>query len=466
MARNAPARTKVRSHARPVIGALVCGALVACSSNDDHAAPTDSGTDTATLAADAFVWGFPVVVTRRYFQFLGQLALNKLFNQTALSTAAIRVVVSPNQDTLYSIAVLDLRSEPMVLTVPDVLDRYWTYQFLDGWTNSFHYIGTRATAGKGGSFAVTPPGFTGTLPPGVTEVKSPTPVLLLLGRYLVKDNTDAANVTALSRTLAPLSTLTGAPAPPAPPPLGATLGSPRDTGSTGAPFFDELGDALALDGPVSADDTAALKRFQPLGIGPGLHPVASSDASVPSALEAGAAAGLARIDGGITQTGIEKNGWQTLLDIGTYTNNFLTRAIVAKFAWAANVPEEAIYAASTADATGQAYDGNRPYTMHFDKTTLPPVDPSFGFWSVTLYGTDNFFAENSIQRYAIGDRTQGLTYNADGSLDVYIQNTAPIGKEGNWLPSPLAPFLLIMRLYLPTQTVQDGNYAVPPVVAQ
>lgn len=450
-----------RSHTRASIGALLCGALIACSSND-HAAKADS--DTATLAADAFVWGFPLVVTRRYLQLLAPLALNTLFNQTALSTAATRVVVSPNQDTLYSIAVLDLRSEPVVLTVPDVLDRYWTYQFLDGWTNSFHYIGTRATGGKGGSFAVTPPAWTGTLPAGVTQIKSPTPVLFLLGRYLVKDDTDAANVTALTRTLVPLSTFAGSPAPPPPPSLGVKLGDPRDTGSNGAAFFDELGDALALDGPVSADDQAALQRFQSLGIGSGLHPMAN-DAGVSGALESGVTAGLARIDDGFTQTGTAKNGWRTLLDIGTYTDNFLTRAVIAKFAWAANVPEEAIYSTSTADAAGQAYDGSKSYTMHFDKAALPPIDPS-GFWSVTLYGTDNFFVENSIQRYAIGDRTQGLTYNADGSLDLYIQNTSPTGHEGNWLPAPLAPFILIMRLYLPTQTVQDGNYDVPPVVAQ
>src|SRR5262249_24122974 len=109
---------------------------------------------------DALVWGYPAVVTERTMQQLGGvIGVNALFNQPGLSTAATRVIVSPNDDTLYSAAVVDLRSEPMVLTVPDVTDRYWVYQFLDAWTTTFHYIGTRATSGKGGQLVITPPGW-------------------------------------------------------------------------------------------------------------------------------------------------------------------------------------------------------------------------------------------------------------------------------------------------------------------
>lgn len=427
---------------------------------------TDAGSDTASLAADAFVWGFPLVVTQRYLQtFANLLGQNTLFNQAALSTAAIRLVVAPNQDTLYSVAVLDVRNEPMVLTVPDILDRYWTYQFLDGWTNSFAYIGTRATAGTGGSFAVTAPGWSGTLPSGVQRIESPTPVLFLLGRFLVKDSADLANVTAIERTLIPLSTLTGQPAAPAPPSLADPPGTPAETGTTGAIFFDELGDALAINPPASAEDKAAFERFQSLGIGPGLHPTMTSDSAALAALESGVTTGLQRVNTAVSGA-IQKNGWRTFLDVGTYTDNFEIRAAVSKFAWAANVPEEAVYPVSTSNASGEPYDGHNSYKMHFEKAQLPPVDPVFGFWSVTLYGTDMFFVDNSINRYAIGDRTQGLTYNADGSLDLYIQNASPTGYEGNWLPAPLAPFVLIMRLYLPDSLVREGQYEVPPVVMQ
>src|SRR5262249_19698900 len=152
---------------------------------------------------------------------------NKLYEQTTPTNAGTRMVVSPNDDTLYSVAVLDLRSEPMVLTVPDVTDRYWSYQFLDAWTNSFAYIGTRATAGKGGTFVVTPPGWSGNLPAGAQAIASPTPQLVLLGRYLFRDAADVANVVAIPRTLVPLHKLTGGAAPSPPPSLGDPPGTPQ-----------------------------------------------------------------------------------------------------------------------------------------------------------------------------------------------------------------------------------------------
>ncbi len=444
--------------------ALVLASLAStgCSSKDEPAAATDP----TALAADAFVWGFPLVVTQRTMQTLGVVGVNRLINAQALANATTRVIVMPNQDTLYSVGILDVRNEPMVLTVPDTLDRYWTYQFLDGWTNSFHYIGTRATAGRGGSFAITAPGWTGTLPAGVEKVESPTPELFLLGRYLVRDAADVPNVTAIVRTLAPLSSLTGDPAAPASPGVGTAPGTPQSVGADGAAFFDELGDVLAVNGPASSYDRAELARFESLGIGPDLHPASSGDGGSVAALADGVAQGRERIETGVDQIATEQNGWRILLDVGTYTDNFLTRAAVARFGWAANVPEESIYPLSTVDGNGQAYDGNTPYVLHFAASALPPVDPALGFWSLTLYGPDMFFVENSIQRYAIGDRTAGLSYNADGSLDLYIQNAAPVGREGNWLPAPLGPFVLVMRLYLPSAAVVSGSYAVPPVLPQ
>jgi hypothetical protein len=127
----------------------------------------------------------------------------------------------------------------------------------------------------------------------------------------------------------------------------------------------------------------------------------------------------------------------------------------------ANVPEEAVYPRSTVDGDGVPYDGARRYRLHFDAGQLPPVD---AFWSVTLYGPDMFFTANPIDRYAIGDRTPGLTRNPDGSLDLIIQHDPPAGQEGNWLPAPAGPFNLMMRLYLPRPAVLDGSYRIPPVL--
>jgi len=379
--------------------------------------------------------------------------VNALFNQAALAGAGTNYIVSPNQDTLYSIAVLDLRSEPVLLTVPDVMDRYWTYQFVDAWTNSFHYIGTRATEGRGGTFVIAQPGWQGELPANATLVESPTPQMVLLGRYLVQDEADIANVTALERTL-----LTDAP----PPPLGDAPGAPTETARDGGGFFDELGDALAVNPPATDADRAALERFAEIGIGAGLHPFANS--GDPTALVSGVAQGLARIDEAARGEQQRVNGWTAHLDIEAFESDPLVRAVIAKTVWGANVPAEAVYARSLVDAAGGPYTGSAHYVLHFD--AVPPVDATHGFWSLTLYGPDGFFVENALDRYAIGDRTPGLVFAPDGSLDLFIQNTAPQGMEDNWLPAPTGEFQLMFRLYLPSESVLSGAYAVPPVVAR
>src|SRR5690242_14033276 len=156
----------------------------------------------AQLAADAYVWGYPLVVTERTLQLLAlRSPVNHLSFQNALANASSRSVVAPNADTLYATAALDLRGEPYVLTVPAIHDRYYVFQLLDAYTNSFGYIGTRATGGDAGKFAITPPGWKGTLPNGVTRISSPTPQVAVLGRFLVKDDADVANVTALSKQI-------------------------------------------------------------------------------------------------------------------------------------------------------------------------------------------------------------------------------------------------------------------------
>lgn len=436
--------------------------LVACSSeSSDRAAPVAAPVDEVELASDAFVWGYPLMVSERTMQRLGLLlGANKLFNQPALSDATTRFVVSPNQDTLYSIAVLDLRSEPLLLTVPDVLDRYWTYQFLDAWTSSFHYIGTRATAGKGGRFLIVPPGFQGATPPDVTVVRSPTHHAFLLGRYLVADSADVANVKALSRTLVPLHEVTGDPAPPPAPELGKAPGQATEVGLDGAASYDELGDVLAINAPAFPSDVAALARFATLGIGPGKHPSGGAHAD---ALAAGVTRGLARIQAAADDPASRVNGWTVHLDAGNYPDAPMLRAVIAKLAWAANVPDEAVYPISLIDASAQPYTGDEPRVLHFDADALPPVDDTHGFWSLTLYGPDRYFVDNSLHRFAIGDRTPGLVRNGDGSLDLFVQREAPAGHEANWLPAPAGAYSLMLRLYLPKPVVLQGAYRPPPV---
>jgi len=406
-------------------------------------------------------------VTERTLQSLALLAPeNRLTFQPARSGITTRTIVAPNTDTLYGVAPLDLRSEPYVLTLPAIHDRYYSFQFISAYTDSFAYIGTRATGGRAGRWMITPPGWHGAVPRGVTQVASPTPQLLLLGRFLVADDADVARVHALAArmSLEPLSTVTGAPAPPAPPAFGSPAGTPQSVGAAGIGFFDELGNALAVDPPVDARARATLQSFASLGIGAGRHPSTEvHDASTRAALAAGVRDGERLIATQRSAGARTVDGWTFNLHVGRYGDDGLLRAVVAATGWGANVPAEAVYAHASVDAQGNSLDGARRYVVHFPAGGLPPVN---AFWSVTMYGPDRFFIANPIDRYAIGDRTPGLQYGADGSLDLYIQHDPPAGHAANWLPAPTGPFFLTMRLYLPKRSVLDGEYRYPTVESE
>jgi len=433
--------------------------LVSCSGADD--ADHDKGADVpektdADVVADAYVAGYPLVVSVRTMQRLGGLlGVNTLFWQQELSGPQNRLIVAPNRDTLYSVAILDLRSGPVALTLPAVTDRYYTYQLLDAWMESFAYIGTRATGGRAGTWVITPPGWSGELPEGAERVESPTPQVFLLGRFLVDDDADVANVTAISRqsSLRPLSALTGDPAPAPPPPLGQPAGTAQAI-PTDATFFDELADDLAVNPPTTPAQRKLFDRW------------AALDATR-SVLDRGAERGDARIDDAATTVGPTRaiNGWSANLDIGTYGDDLLTRAMVARIGWGANIAEEAVYPMTRVDAAGAPLDGSggTRYRITFPAGQLPPVE---AFWSLSVYGHDMFFAEHPAGRYTIGDRTPGLVQAADGSLTVVLSHDDPREPTANWLPVPDGPFVLMLRLYLPGKAVLDGDYDYPPVEHQ
>jgi len=445
-------------------------ATAACSGGSDDEAAEDAATEEAAiptdltgadLAAEAYVAGSPLVVSVRTLQRLGGLVgVNQLFWQNALAGPTNRVVVAPNRDTLYSIAVLDLRSEPMALTLPAVTDRYYTYQLLDAWTESFAYIGTRATGGRAGTWVITPPGWEGELPAGAERLESPTPQVFLLGRFLVDDDADIPNVTAISTrtTLQPLSALTGTTPAPPPPPLGEPAGTAQDI-PTDATFFDELGDALAINPPTTPAQQELFAQAEQLGIGAGEHPAEAADPAQRAVLDDGAAAGDRRITDQIDSVGERVNGWSVNLGVGRYGDDLLTRAVVARVGWGANVADEAVYPIARADADGAPLDGANTYRITFPAGGLPPVE---AFWSLSVYGDDMFFAEHPSGRYTIGDRTPDLAFGEDGSLEIVLAHDQPAAAT-NWLPVPEGPFVLMLRLYLPGEAVVDGTYDYPPV---
>jgi hypothetical protein len=416
------------------------------------------------LAAEAYVAGYPMVVSIRTMQRLGGLlGTNSLFWQTALAGPDSRIIVAPNRDTLYSVAVLDLRSEPLVLTLPEVTDRYYTYQLLSPWTDSFAYIGTRATGGRAGSWLIAPPGWEGEAPDGAEVIESPTNQVFLLGRFLVDDDADVANVIAIRdrSSLQPLSAVTGAPPGNAPPPLGEPAGTAQDIPAD-ASFFTELAPSLAANPPPTEGQRALwAAAAERLGIG--------SDGTVdgdPAVLDAGAAAGERRITAEVAARTELVDGWAIQRDIGVYEDDVALRAFVSRIGWGANVPEEAVYPVARVDAEGEALDGSRTSTITFAPDQLPPLD-ELGFWSLSAYGDDMFFTLHPSGRYTIGDRTPGLAFGDDGSLTITLSHDEPGADQGgaaSWLPVPEGPFVLMLRLYLPSAPIRDGTWTPPPVV--
>ncbi len=457
--------------------ALAIALLVgtACSSNASTSSTTSSTPTTAptvttqpttpltpalTPAAAAYIWGYPLVVTERTMQTLAlRVGVNQLVFQPTISDVTSRSVVAPNTDTLYGVAILDLRGEPFVLKLPAIHDRYYSFQFISAYTDSFAYIGTRGTGGRAGTWLVTPPGWHGTVPAGATRIAAPTSQVVLLGRFLVKNPGDVDRIHALGKEmhLQPLSTVTGMPRAPAPPPIGTPSGTPQGVAVAGARFFDELGDALAINPPVDAQELATMRGFAALGVGPGKHPSTTAQRRV---LRQGVIDGEATLARSVPTGNTVVDGWSVDVRTGVYGHDALLRAVTARGGWGANVPAEAVYTHANGDVTGAPLSGAHDYVIHFAQGGLPPVN---AFWSMTLYGPDHFFVANPINRYAIGDRTTGLHYGAVGSLDIYLQHGSPAGHASNWLPTPTGNYYLSLRLYLPKPSVLDGTYHYPKI---
>jgi hypothetical protein len=234
----------------------------------------------------------------------------------------------------------------------------------------------------------------------------------------------------------------------------------------GASFFDELGDALPANLPVTAGQQAELAGFASLGIGPGKHPstTLSPTSATYVALAGGVADGLAALANPDSVLTV-KDGWESPSHAGVWGDgDELLRAVVANYLWGANVPEEAVYLRAAVSADGQPLDGSKSWVVHFAANELPPVS---AFWSVTLYGPDMFFVANPSNVYSVSGDTPGLQANADGSLDVLVQATQPANAslQANWLPAPSGKFYLMLRMYMPGAAVLSGTWPYPAVNA-
>jgi len=422
-----------------------------------------------SIGVQAYIWGFAPMEVNRTVKFMtnveaprfpGFAPINQFTHASKLADHTFTAVPRANNDTYYSTAWLDLSDEPMILTIPDMGERFYVFQLIDAYSNNFNYVGSRARGGKGRKIALCNKGWSGKLPADIERIDAPTPIMYVLGRTLVEGKEDSPNVIALQNqmTLIPFSKYGSDYVAP----KGKVIEHKKYEGDLA--FFAELGDIITKNKPL-AQDISLLKTFEIIG----LSPVYGFDASK---LDEPAKKGLIRaIEDGdniikryAETLGRNINGWTlTPADDNLFGTDYLYRATIA-YAWLyLNDASDAYYPTAYLDENGNNLDGSKGnFILHFEKDNLPPAN---AFWSATMYKfSNNLLAENTIGRYSIGDRTKGLKYNKDGSLTLYIQHESPgKGKEGNWLPAPNEQFVIGMRLYNPDVKVKTGEW-IPPTI--
>ena len=435
-------------------------------------------------AIDAYVYAYPLVtmeLTRRASTNVvkpeGPLApMGQFAKLREYPPPSMHTVTAPNADTLYTIVWLDVSHEPWVLGFPDMKGRYYLMPMLDGFTNVFADPGKRTTGTGPQKFAVTGPGWTGTLPAGVKELKSPTGMVWVLGRiYCTGTPADYKAVHALQDkfTAVPLSAY-GKPYTPLPGTVDPNIDPKapvRDQvdGMDAAAYF-KLFAMLLKANPPSGDDVPMVAKMAKIGIVPGQDFDASKlDPLVAKALQGTPKAAQQKIMAWFKESVAAKdatmeNGWFFTLKTGLYGTNYLQRALVTAIGLGANRPQDAVYPTSENDAAGKPYIGTNKYVIHFPKGQLPPVD---GFWSLTMYDAQFFFYPNKLNRQTLSERNK-LKVNKDGSVDLYVQNASPgRDKEANWLPAPPDKFILMFRLYWPKEkppSLLDGTWKLPAVI--
>ncbi|MDW4573015.1 DUF1254 domain-containing protein [Microbacterium sp. M3] len=436
------------------------------------------------LGLQAYRYGLPLVTTDKTFENQTSIdvsndrgfgPVNQFNPVRAFIDPADRSVVAPNLDTLYSIAWLDLSDEPQVIHVPKIKDRYFVVPLMSPYTENFANLGSVDETPAGDYAIVGPDDSDVVLPKHVTRVESPYDRVFIIERVYA-DNDSAKDITAVNRlqdkiSVIPLSQYPKknwrAPVPASP---DTTIDDPGLP--TGMAFYDKLGDLLA-EFPPPAADQPMLDELAAIGVGPGLQPStdASLSADTVAGMTAAIAAGQATVLGDAQaiygQNFARHNGY-LVTPTGTYGTDYRLRAVVTQVGLGALRPEQSIYPLALLDRTGKPLTGAKKYVVHIPAGGLPPVTDD-GFWSMTLYDNDGFIVANEIDRYAINDRTD-LHYNADGSLDLYIQAERPAdpAHAQNWLPTPAGGFRLLWRTYSTERTeipgILDGTGWLAPAV--
>lgn len=436
------------------------------------------------IAEAGLIYGLPIVTNYTVmFEFIidrnspqWKAPFNTVHSEARVFTPKDTAIVTPNSDTPYSLCWMDLRAEPIVLSMPPVdPKRYVSLQLIDGNTYNFGYAGTRTTGNGAGNYLVAGPDWHGDAPGGVAKVfRSTTQFALALFRTQLFAPDDLPNVVAVQAgyKALPLSAFLGEKPPPAAPEIAwpvvnAEMAKKR--------FFTYLDFALqfAPPRPNEAEIRAQLARIG-VGAGPG---ATAGGKTIYDQLEVdlGLLQGERKLEAAVAASGTAINGWRVTEIDGSeagYNGDWLARAAVAKAGIYANDTLEAAYPFTRTDSAGKTLDGSKAdYTITFPPGQLPPAN---AFWSMTMYdGKTQLLVENPINRYLINaPMLPNMKRNADGGLTLYIQHKSPgAEKESNWLPAPAGPIYLVMRLYWPKTDqpsllpVGKGAWQPPPVVA-
>lgn len=433
----------------------------------------------AQTAAELYIYGYPLVyctdeilkLTDGRTTLFPAAAPFNTFNCARDLLGPDAAFVSPNNDTLYVVAALDMSGGPLLLHTPDTGDRYYVLQFVDAWSNNFAYVGQRATGTAAADWFIVPAGHEGPVPEGVTVIEVPSTLAVIVGRVQVDGEADLPAVRALQDQF----TLTPAPG------TSDGDGPPRyDTTVDDDLVFWERFRAYLAAFPPPAADAGFLDLASQAGLTGDASSVADLDPALVPVLHEGEAQGRALIEslaaGGDTPPG----SWTSALHLFDYNLDrlgpgtidapewkiadrkraYVTRSFAARAGLWGNHGYEADYELVYQDQHGDTLNGAHRYEVTFD-----PPPPAKAFWSLTMYDTPSYYlVDNPIDRYSIGDRTPGLRFADDGSVTIRLQAEAPDGDEAaNWLPAPAGDFRPVLRMYVPGDAVLAGTYPMPPI---
>jgi len=457
------------------LAAALVGALAFTSVGAADLTPAEA----RAIAKEAYIYGFPLVDNYRiqHAYFVDpqnpeyKAPGNQIRNTPRVFTPEDKAIQTPNSDTPYSFAGLDLRAEPMVLTIPPIeKDRYFSVQLIDLYTHNFAYLGSRTTGNGGGNFLLAGPGWKGSTPEGIEQViRSETEMVFAAYRTQLFNAGDLDNVKKVQAgyKVQPLSAFLGEAAPPAAPKIDCLTPLTPDQQKSSLEFFNILNFVLQFC-PPNPSEEELLARFAKIGVGAGKKfDFASLTPEMREAIAGGVADAWTEFEAFMKNE--VNTGKVTSGDVfGTreyLKNNYLYRMTGAVLGIYGNSKEEAMYPMYRIDATGKPLDAaqNR-YTLHFPPGGLPPVN---AFWSLTMYELpSSLLVANPLNRYLINSpMLPNLKQDADGGLTLYIQGESPgPDKESNWLPAPKGPFWCALRLYWPKAEALDGKWTAPPVV--